>query len=619
MSYYENTKRWLQSGVHSKNTARALAPGFGRNRDRSDLGVDGEINRPHEHDDRNQIGAMRGGEAKNDPRLMHSDSTQVRELSEIISTPLIQHTSVESSPKKAKSSMVTSSANPSQVDKVVRSRKKSMGFYDGRSRPQIDSVEAICFQNASVEEVRSWAAGVAASGVATNSFFNFSFNPVPFEPDFKLTSLKQVSKKVKRVTFSPCTKVPPRQNPKHTRDVTDIDLEHVILFTLEENTFTMFPQLIESPSLPLDSLPSLEEHWEKLTILLWAAFLAENDLIMLKIPNNRSDSIWENNEVVGRKLFILHAALFELIPEEDSNPLSDEYRETLHKLQALAATLSPSDEEGMTPLAIASLATTPTSFNTFRRKGSTNLSQIVIQKLVSVDVSMARKPFMNRYRGIKRQLPLHIILQSGKNWDEGVQTIFEAYPDAAVCQDDRGRLPLHAAASSVVASGWAIHKIVQYKPQSVRVRDHDGRLPLHLATEAGKKWSAGTESIFAAYPEAAFVPDFAGQIPPYYQLQDPESLLNGGGPNPTTNSLLDIMLGDMSSKGVVHQGSKRRKRQYSFFTNFSSAASVSDNSIDPIKPYGASAYSRRQLVLPSALHLTVLPELMELLSNPLKQ
>jgi hypothetical protein len=608
MSYYENTKRWLQSGVNSKNEARALAPGFGRNREKNEPHTsDGERGDGVDEGEKIYVGGSHSGNAKSDVRLAQSATPPVKAEASNQETAVVDVSNKKVKPSKALQL-------PSDSDLPYARPVKSIGFYNGRPRPQIDLIDTLNFRTASVEEVRWWAINVASSGVATNSFFNFSFNPVPFEPDFKLTSVK--SPKTKRVSFSPCTKVPPRQ-PKGRRNLAEIDLEHVVLFTLKDDKFTMFPQLIESPSLPLDSLPSLEESWEKLTILLWAAYLAENDVVILHTDDKDEQSVWQTNELVGRKLFLLHAALFELFPQEQMEQLSEEFRETLQKLLALSASLSPSGDEGMTPLAIASMACTPTSFNTFHNTES-NISSLVIQKLITLDASMARKPVMSKFRGIKGQLPLHIILQSGKNWDEGVRIIYEAYPEGSDSSDARGRLPLHAAVASPSASGWAIHKMIQHAPQCIRILDHEGKLPLHHATEGGKRWSAGTESVFAAYPEAAFVPDFHGQLPSYYQFQEPEALHNGVGTNPASTSLLGIMMGDMSSKSLVNQGlSKQRKRPYNFF-NFSSSVPSSMNKSAPVKSRG-SMVARRQLALPPALHLTVLPELLELVSNPLQQ
>ena len=49
---------------------------------------------------------------------------------------------------------------------------------------------------------------------------------------------------------------------------------------------------------------------------------------------------------------------------------------------------------------------------------------------------------------MRGQFPLHLSCASGKSWDAGVRTIFDANPDAAIAPNSLGLLPFHCAAMS---------------------------------------------------------------------------------------------------------------------------------------------------------------------------
>jgi hypothetical protein len=235
---------------------------------------------------------------------------------------------------------------------------------------------------------------------------------------------------------------------------------------------------------------------------------------------------------------------------------------------------------------------------------------------LELDPTTAKRVVMSNVKNARRQLPLHLVLQSGKNWDEGVSSIYGAYPEALNIPDSVGRCLLHVAASSLTCPGWVIHKILQLCPEAAKEKDRLGRLPLHHAVDDRETWSPGAESIYVAYPEAAFTPDFNGNLPSYFfsdavgrnlktQLEKKVAMECSNNPE-----LLSLFFGDFSSKGVVHDIYNGRKgismRPFDLMHHFSSG----DGYLQPPK---------RNLNLTNGLNLSILPEFMTLLSAPLRQ
>lgn len=597
MSSYENKRRWYQIGVQTPDVQHSLAPGFGR---------------PH--------------------------------IAQELSTAVHDKKSAASSDEGTHSSAVRDTTTPYAVEPQTNLQqhvenpfleKLSTVWRNGPSRSvkrrtvPLDVVTTINLQTASVEEVRDWAQAIVTTGASDHLLSFFAFHTTPFEPDFKLYPTKteppSSGPTKKQVSFAAQTKkLPPPIDKKYA---SDFDFRKIILFGpgKKMDTLTMFPQLIDSCDVPIPLLPYLEENWEKLNLLLWAAYLAKDDLILVKrratpLSNSHrqsSSDYYENitmqktssgHTITGRKLFFLHAALFELLPDENMKTTEQEYHDTWAKLLKLSMNLSPRDDEGLTPLAIAALAKCPLS--------RPCLSTVVINRILELDPTTAKRMVVSNVKNARRQLPLHLVLQSGKNWDEGVSSIYGAYPEALNFTDSMGRCPLHVAASSLTCPGWVIHKILQLCPEAAKEKDRLGRLPLHHAVDDRETWSPGAESIYVAYPEAAFTPDFNGNLPSYFfsdavgrnlktQLEKKVAMECSHNPE-----LLSLFFGDFSSKGVVHDIYHGKKgismRPFDLMHHFSSG----DGYLQP---------PQRNLNLTNGLNLSILPEFMTLLSAPLRQ
>lgn len=599
MSSYENKRRWYQIGVQTSEVEHSLAPGFGRP----------HISQEQTSPDKRYTVALGSGEV-------------------ITSTTSIP-TVVGPYPQEE---------NVSQQEENAFLKKLSNVWGNGPSRPvkrrtvPLDIVTTIDLQTASVEEVRDWAQAIVATGASDHLLSFFTFHTTPFEPDFKLFPKKTVSSSSstssspakKQVSFAAQTKKLPPLDKKYT---SDFDFSKIILFGPGKkiDTLTMFPQLIDSCDVPIPLLPCLEENWEKLNLLLWAAYLAKDDLILVKrrtptttttLRHSNSD-FYDNismqktssgHTITGRKLFFLYAALFELLPEKNMKTMEQEYHDTWVKLLQLSMNLSPRDDEGLTPLAIAALAKFPIS--------RPCLSTVVIDRILELDPTTAKRVVVSNVKNARRQLPLHLVLQSGKNWDEGVNSIYRAYPEALTVTDSIGRCPLHVAASSLTCPGWVIHKILQLCPEVAKEKDRRGRLPLHHAVDDRETWSAGVESIYVTYPEAAFTPDLNGNLPSYFfpdgvgrnlktQLEKKVAMECSNNPE-----LLSLFFGDFSSKGVVHDLYQGRKgitmRPFDLMHHLTGG----DGSLPP---------PHRNLNLTNGLNLSILPEFMALLSTPLRQ
>ena len=99
-------------------------------------------------------------------------------------------------------------------------------------------------------------------------------------------------------------------------------------------------------------------------------------------------------------------------------------------------------------------------------------------------------------------LPLHVVAQNGVVWDEEVQAIYDAYPQAARTRVGvalGNQLPLHMASSNPKAKPSLLERLVELNPRGASQADRQGRLPLHLACESGRDWD-GVNAIHEAFP-----------------------------------------------------------------------------------------------------------------------
>jgi len=103
------------------------------------------------------------------------------------------------------------------------------------------------------------------------------------------------------------------------------------------------------------------------------------------------------------------------------------------------------------------------------------------------------------------KLPLHIIAMVAENWDAGVQTVYEMFPQAMRRRTTRkanSRYPIHLVSSNPDARRSLVDAIVERHPMGASSVDGDGMLPLHIMCESGKTWHGGLERVHNAYPKA---------------------------------------------------------------------------------------------------------------------
>jgi len=128
-----------------------------------------------------------------------------------------------------------------------------------------------------------------------------------------------------------------------------------------------------------------------------------------------------------------------------------------------------------------------------------------------------------------KSLPLHIIVEKKHRFqDDGIEIIYEAYPQAASIADADGRLALHRAAGAVGVSSksWSVENnnnngqngnnphqgpmqdssivvnLVRLHPEAASVADNSGRLPLHWIAQTCSTWTRECQAIYDAHPAA---------------------------------------------------------------------------------------------------------------------
>ena len=104
------------------------------------------------------------------------------------------------------------------------------------------------------------------------------------------------------------------------------------------------------------------------------------------------------------------------------------------------------------------------------------------------------------------RLPLHYAVMNGTEWDVQLQSLYDAFPDAARARTGvklGNMLPLHLAASNPSAEPSLIGKLLECHPRASSQATRDGKLPLHLACETGLSWEA-VRHIHEANPRALF-------------------------------------------------------------------------------------------------------------------
>jgi ankyrin repeat protein len=101
-------------------------------------------------------------------------------------------------------------------------------------------------------------------------------------------------------------------------------------------------------------------------------------------------------------------------------------------------------------------------------------------------------------------LPLHMIAMYGEFWDDQVEAVYTAHPQAVQVRAgpswDR-RLPIHMAAANLDSGESLLTRLVELHPRGPSMADRQGKLPLHLACDLGKEWDA-IKAIYDAFPDA---------------------------------------------------------------------------------------------------------------------
>ena len=113
------------------------------------------------------------------------------------------------------------------------------------------------------------------------------------------------------------------------------------------------------------------------------------------------------------------------------------------------------------------------------------------------------------------KLPLHLAVEAGKEWNDGLCALHEAYPEGIRQAEDnpRGWLPLHMVSANSQSSTELLAKVVQLYPAGTMVSDGSGNFPLHIACENGKLWTTGLKHLFDAGPGVLSIANDKGLLP----------------------------------------------------------------------------------------------------------
>ncbi len=137
------------------------------------------------------------------------------------------------------------------------------------------------------------------------------------------------------------------------------------------------------------------------------------------------------------------------------------------------------------------------------------------------------------------RLPLHLICESGKSFDGGFETIYNAYPNAINVpeRNTRGWWPLHFTVTCPNSTVEQIERVLDLNPNAANVVDGSHKTLLHLAIESGKGWDDGLKMLFEANPDAIEVEDALGRLPLVSALLTYQnSSRNGGSGTRTTTT-----------------------------------------------------------------------------------
>lgn len=161
------------------------------------------------------------------------------------------------------------------------------------------------------------------------------------------------------------------------------------------------------------------------------------------------------------------------------------------------------------------------------RTGSTNFITSVEDPVGSIIQNiLSSHPEVASIPDVSGKVLMHSIAECAESWDQNVQAIYDAYPEALSRRETVTRgLPLHLVSSNLDAKPRLLQKLVEYHPRAASMVNGDGRLPLHLACETGKSWYSGLEDVYNAYTNAVNVAEERGNrwMPLHFVVSSPYS------------------------------------------------------------------------------------------------
>jgi len=128
----------------------------------------------------------------------------------------------------------------------------------------------------------------------------------------------------------------------------------------------------------------------------------------------------------------------------------------------------------------------------------------VVDTLLNAYVDAAKQPDQDGW------LPLHCATFYGAS-EPVIETLIKAYPKATQTKDDDGRLPLHYACIKLAPQG-VIDMLIKSNPKGAMTKDNEGRLPIHHACSKGAVEGV-IDSLLKAAPKAAQSKDDQGRLP----------------------------------------------------------------------------------------------------------
>ena len=181
------------------------------------------------------------------------------------------------------------------------------------------------------------------------------------------------------------------------------------------------------------------------------------------------------------------------------NESKQDWNEYVDLIRAYPRAVRVEDKNGQLPLHRAAVGTKHT---TAIRNRETNSSSVIVN-LVTLFPEATSFPDKDGY------YPLHLIAMHGEEWNEKVESIYNAFPRALQIPSspsNGSRLPLHLACANLDCQESMLTWMLHSYAEGARVRDGLGRLPLHIACALGRDWDSFVKVLYDAYPESLRIP-----------------------------------------------------------------------------------------------------------------